>query len=58
MRAAIGGPRRHVVLSMQQDKRLRKLANDTGITPSEHIRRAVDSYFRALDMYAQRGKKA
>lgn len=57
VRRALGGPRRHVVLSQQQDERLRKLSAKTGITDSEHIRRAIDSYFRLLDMSAARGKK-
>lgn len=48
-RRAIGGPRRHVILSKPQDKRLDELAKKTGLTPSEHIRRALDSYFRLLD---------
>lgn len=49
-RQSIGGPRRHVKLSRPQDDKLEKLAKDTGITVSEHIRRAIDSYFRALDL--------
>ena len=48
-RHAIGGARRHVILSKPQEVRLLKLADETKITPSEHIRRAVDSYFRLLD---------
>lgn len=53
-RQAIGGPRRHVKLSAPQEKKLVKLADDTGITVSEHIRRAIDVYFRALDAAKQR----
>lgn len=56
-RQSIGGPRRHVKLSNQQDERLVKLAKDTGITVSEHMRRAVDAYFRALDLAKLRVNK-
>lgn len=56
-RKQIGGPRRHVILSKPQEKRLLALATETQITPSEHIRRAIDSYFRLLDMASARGKK-
>jgi predicted DNA-binding protein len=58
VRSALGGPRRHVVLAPQQDEKLVKLAAKTGITTSEHIRRAIDAYFRALEMYASRTKKS
>ena len=57
VRAALGGPRRHVVLSPKQDEKLRDLAARTGITPSEHIRRALDTYFRALELHNSRTKK-
>lgn len=43
-RKKIGGPRRHVVLSQQQDDALVKFANKTGLTVSEHLRRAIDFY--------------
>lgn len=43
------GIRRHVIISKPQDTRLTALAKETGINPSEHIRRAIDSYFRLLD---------
>lgn len=49
-RMALGGPRRHVMLGKAQDARLISLARRTGLTPSEHLRRALDSYFRLLDM--------
>lgn len=55
-RKAIGGARRHVILSKPQEQRLLKLASETQITPSEHIRRAVDSYFRLLDVAKARVK--
>lgn len=48
-RQTIGGPRRHVILSGPQDEKLLKLAKKTGLTPSEHIRRAIDAYFRLLE---------
>lgn len=59
-RASIGGARRHVIISKQQEDRLERLAKTTGITPSEHIRRAIDVYFRALDAseQARAAKKA
>ncbi len=39
------GERSHVIFSKQQRERLLKLAEKTGISVSEHIRRAVDNYF-------------
>lgn len=48
-RQSIGGPRRHVILSKPQDEKLVKLAQRTGLTPSEHLRRALDAYFRLLE---------
>lgn len=53
-RQAIGGPRRHVILSKLQDKKLVELAKKTGLTPSEHIRRALDCYFRLLEAAEKR----
>jgi predicted DNA-binding protein len=53
-RQQIGGPRRHVILSKPQDEKLVKLAKKTGITTSEHIRRALDMYFRALELSEKR----
>lgn len=55
-RQAIGGPRRHVILSKPQDKKLVELAKKTGLTPSEHIRRAIDSYFRLLEAAEKRSE--
>jgi predicted DNA-binding protein len=54
-RQAIGA-RRHVILSAVQEKKLTQLAQKTGLTPSEHIRRAIDTYFRALDVAQRRGQ--
>lgn len=56
-RQAIGGPRVHVKLAEPQVKRLAKLSAETGITTSEHIRRAIDAYFRALDLAKLRVNK-
>lgn len=53
-RQSIGGPRRHVILSKPQDVRLTQLAKKTGLTPSELVRRALDAYFRALDLADKR----
>ena len=55
-RQTIGGPRVHVKLAGPQAKRLEKLSADTGMTVSEHIRRAIDAYFRALDLVKARQK--
>lgn len=54
-RKSIGGPRRHVILSKPQDQKLLALAKKTGHTPSELIRRAIDSYFRAIEIADRRG---
>lgn len=56
-RQKIGGPRRHVKLSKPQDERLEALAAKTGITVSEHIRRAIDAYFRVLELAKARTKQ-
>lgn len=48
------GERRHVILPKPQNERLDALAKSTGLTPSEHIRRAIDAYFRLLEAAAQR----
>lgn len=53
-RNAIGGPRRHFILSRPQDEKLVKLAKKTGLTPSEHMRRALDAYFRLLEAAEKR----
>jgi predicted DNA-binding protein len=43
-RQSLDGIRTHIILTKVQDKRLRKIADDTGMTLSEHVRRAVDHY--------------
>jgi hypothetical protein len=53
-RQSIGGPRRHFILSKPQDARLIQLSKKTGHTPSELLRRALDAYFRALDLAEKR----
>lgn len=55
-RTALGGPRRHVILSPAQDARLEKMAKKTGMTVSEHLRRAIDAYFRLVDVAEARQK--
>ena len=55
-RQKIGGPRRHIKLSKPQDEKLERLAKDTGMTVSEHIRRAIDAYFRVLELAKARSK--
>ncbi len=52
----IGGKRCHVVITAQQERRLEQLSRSTGLRQAEHIRRAIDSYFRLLDTAAQRRK--
>lgn len=44
VRRSSGGRRRHVILSDPQDEALIKFAARTGLTVSEHMRRAVDFY--------------
>ena len=48
------GVRRHVILSRPQDQKLTQYARKTGMTPSEHIRRAIDTYFRAIELAEKR----
>lgn len=52
----IGGVRCHVVITNVQDSRLKQLAVKTGMRQAEHIRRAIDSYFRLLDAAQERKK--
>lgn len=56
-RQSLGGERRHIIFSKPQDDRLTKTAKETGISFSEHVRRAVDTYFRVLDLAKKRDKK-
>lgn len=51
----IGGPRKHVILSKPQNDAMNRLSTKTGLTVSEHIRRAVDLYLaRAAERMTQR----
>lgn len=53
-RQSVGGTRMHVILTKVQEDRLAKLAKKTGMTKAEHLRRAVDVYFRVLDAAEKR----
>ncbi len=44
----VGGERMHIILTDHQLKTLRAVSKVTGLTVAEHVRRAVDLYFRAL----------
>lgn len=43
-RPSINGVRMHVILTKQQEAAMRKYAEKTGLTVTEHFRRAVDFY--------------
>lgn len=47
MNRPLNGHRAHVILTTPQLKRLKQLAKNTGLTMSELLRRAVDSYITA-----------
>lgn len=49
MNKSLNGHRAHVILTSPQLKRLRQLSKATGLTMSELLRRAVDSYINAQD---------
>lgn len=51
------GTRQHVIFSQLQKDRLTKLAVKTGISVSEHLRRAVDLYFMKIVEDHQRNQK-
>lgn len=51
------GERQHVIFSPLQKDRLKKLAAKTGISVSEHLRRAVDLYFAKIVEDHQRTQK-
>lgn len=46
-RKSLNGARLHVIIPVQQLKQLRELSRTTGMTTSEHLRRAVDQYLLA-----------
>lgn len=47
-RRSLEGRRMHLILTAPQDRGLRAIAAKTGISVSEHCRRAVDFYLSAL----------
>jgi hypothetical protein len=47
-RQSLDGIRTHVILTKVQDRSLRKISDATGMTLSEHLRRAVDYYLTAM----------
>ena len=53
-RPSLDGCRTHLIISRNQDKLLRGLAKRTGMTLSEHIRRAIDSYLANIAHGEQR----
>lgn len=56
-RRSLDGLRTHVILTKPQDRELRRLARETGMTTSEHIRRAIDFYLASLsDRLSTKGK--
>ena len=56
-RHSLDGLRTHVILTKYQDRELRKIAKDSGMTVSEHVRRAIDYYLASLaDRLTTKGK--
>ena len=56
-RQSLDGIRMHVILTKYQDRELRKLAKESGMTVAEHIRRGVDFYLASLaDRLSTKGK--
>lgn len=53
----IGGRRMHVILPAAQISQLQRLSNATGLTVAEHVRRAIDVYFRAMNEQARKQEK-
>ena len=49
MNKSLNGHRAHVILTSPQLKRLKSMSKATGLTMSELLRRAVDSYINAQD---------
>ena len=47
-RQSLDGVRAHIMITKRQDKFLRSIAASTGLTASEHIRRALDQYIDSL----------
>lgn len=47
-RQSLDGLRTHVIITKYQDRELRKLARESGMTVAEHMRRAIDFYLASL----------
>jgi len=47
-RQSLDGLRTHVIITKYQDRELRQLAEKTGMTVAEHVRRALDFYLASL----------
>lgn len=43
-RQSLDGLRMHVIVTKYQDRELRKLAKESGMTVAEHVRRSIDFY--------------
>lgn len=44
----LGGRRLHIIIPSPQLAKLNKLADATGITMAEHVRRAIDVYLNKI----------
>lgn len=56
-RQSLEGRRTHLIMTRHQEKELKQLAGKTGISVSEHIRRAIDFYLASLaDRLSTKGK--
>lgn len=56
-RQSLEGRRTHLIMTRYQEKELKSLAGRTGISVSEHIRRAIDFYLASLaDRLSTKGK--
>jgi hypothetical protein len=47
-RQSLDGLRTHVIITKYQDRELRKLTKESGMTVAEHLRRAIDFYLASL----------
>ena len=48
-RPSLDGVRIHVILTKPQNRTLREISRESGMTVAEHIRRAIDDYLRAFE---------
>lgn len=56
-RQSLEGRRTHLIMTKYQERELKVLATKTGISVSEHIRRAIDFYLASLaDRLSTKGK--